>query len=105
LWFGDAPKRRSLCCWLWQVFVSGPKKAMRLRMLGSAALGLTYVASGALDAFLLPRFELWDVAAGRLLVEVSGGSYWQEGPNSVLIAARNEALLEDLKQIWYGVNS
>jgi len=38
-------------------------------------------------------------------VEVSGGSYWQEGPNSVLIAARNEALLEDLKQIWYGVNS
>ncbi|HOA64313.1 MAG TPA: inositol monophosphatase family protein [Coprothermobacter proteolyticus] len=81
------------------------KKAMRLRMLGSAALGLTYVASGALDAFLLPRFELWDVAAGRLLVEVSGGSYWQEGPNSILIAARNEALLEDLKQIWYGVNS
>ena len=80
------------------------KKAMRLRMLGSAALGLTYVASGALDVLLLPRFELWDVAAGRLLVEVSGGTCWQEGPNAVLIAARNEVLLQDLKQIWYGVN-
>jgi len=45
------------------------------------------------------------VAAGRLLVEVSGGSYWQEGPNAVLITARNEVLLEELKQIWYGVNS
>jgi len=59
-------------------FCQRSKKSNAFKDAGSAALGLTYVASGALDAFLLPRFELWDVAAGRLLVEVSGGSYWQK---------------------------
>jgi myo-inositol-1(or 4)-monophosphatase len=79
------------------------KQSMRLRILGSAALGLTYVASGALDACFLPRFEIWDVAAGRLLVEAAGGIYYQEEANAVLMAARSSELLMQLKELWNSI--
>jgi myo-inositol-1(or 4)-monophosphatase len=77
--------------------------AMRLRILGSAALGLTYVATGALDACLIPRFELWDVAAGRLLVETGKSVLYQYEPNAVLMAARTPELLHELKRLWESI--
>ncbi|MEM6911342.1 MAG: inositol monophosphatase family protein [Verrucomicrobiota bacterium] len=43
------------------------------RMLGSAALALTYIATGRLDAYVEEQISLWDVAAGKLMVEQSGG--------------------------------
>lgn len=48
-------------------------KARKCRMLGSAALGLAYVASGRLDAFIETGLSLWDVAAGIPLIESAGG--------------------------------
>lgn len=48
-------------------------KVRKIRMLGSAALGMTYVATGRLDAYVEETVNLWDVAAGKLLVEQAGG--------------------------------
>jgi myo-inositol-1(or 4)-monophosphatase len=45
----------------------------KTRMLGSAALGMAYVAAGRLDAYIEEVISLWDVAAGILLVETAGG--------------------------------
>lgn len=44
-----------------------------VRRLGSAALGLAYVAAGRADAASEVRAQRWDVAAGFLLVEAAGG--------------------------------
>ncbi len=48
-------------------------KARKMRMMGSAALGLAYIASGRLDGYIESRISLWDIAAGKLLVEAAGG--------------------------------
>jgi myo-inositol-1(or 4)-monophosphatase len=52
------------------------RQAKKIRILGSAALELAYVASGRLDAYVERRINLWDVAAGSLMVESSGGEYY-----------------------------
>lgn len=49
-------------------------KARKMRMMGSAALGMAYIASGRLDAYIESRISLWDIASGKLLVEAAGGS-------------------------------
>jgi len=41
--------------------------------MGSAALDLAYVASGRFDAYIEQSVNLWDIAAGWLLVESAGG--------------------------------
>ena len=43
------------------------------RMMGSAALALAYIACGRLDAYIEDVISLWDIAAGKLLVEAAGG--------------------------------
>lgn len=48
-------------------------RARKMRMMGSAALGMAYIACGRLDAYIESRISLWDIAAGRLLVERAGG--------------------------------
>jgi len=45
----------------------------KIRMLGSAALSLAYVASGRIDAYHENSIMLWDIAAGWALVEAAGG--------------------------------
>jgi myo-inositol-1(or 4)-monophosphatase len=52
------------------------RRAKKIRILGSAALELAYVASGRLDAYVERRINLWDVAAGGLLVEMAGGEFY-----------------------------
>ena len=44
-----------------------------MRFTGCAALDLAYVASGRLDGFFHNHINLWDVAAGALMVEEAGG--------------------------------
>ena len=44
-----------------------------IRVDGSAALDLCYVASGRMDGFWERNLNPWDVAAGSLLVEEAGG--------------------------------
>ncbi len=49
------------------------RSAKKCRMMGSAALDIAYVACGRLDAYIESSISLWDVAAGILLLERSGG--------------------------------
>lgn len=49
------------------------REAQEVRIMGSAAAHLAYVAAGRLDAFWEPGLNAWDVAAGILLVEEAGG--------------------------------
>ena len=46
---------------------------LNMRYSGCAALDLAYVASGRLDGFFQNKINLWDIAAGCLMVEEAGG--------------------------------
>ena len=46
---------------------------LKMRCTGSAALDLAYVASGRLDGYFQNKINLWDVAAGVLMVKEAGG--------------------------------
>ena len=52
------------------------RRALKIRIMGSAALELAYVASGRLDAYVERTINLWDIAAGALMVECSGGEFY-----------------------------
>jgi myo-inositol-1(or 4)-monophosphatase len=54
------------------------RRVQKIRMLGSAALGLTYVATGRLDAYIERGVNIWDIAAGGLIIECAGGKFWTE---------------------------
>jgi myo-inositol-1(or 4)-monophosphatase len=56
-----------------KTFSSLVSRARKCRMMGSAALDLAYVASGRFDAYIEQSVNLWDIAAGWLLVESAGG--------------------------------
>jgi len=46
---------------------------LNMRYSGCAALDLAYVASGRLDGFFHNRINLWDIAAGAIMVKEAGG--------------------------------
>ena len=52
------------------------RRALKVRLMGSAALELAYVATGRLDAYVERTINLWDIAAGALMVECSGGEFY-----------------------------
>jgi myo-inositol-1(or 4)-monophosphatase len=54
------------------------RRVRKVRIMGSAALALTYVASGRFDAYIERRIRLWDIAAGGLIVECAGGEFWRK---------------------------
>ena len=77
---------------------------LNMRCSGCAALDLAYVASGRLDGFFHNKINLWDIAAGALLVEEAGGivnDLVKFNPNNIDIRASsgaiNDKMLENLK--------
>jgi len=60
----------------------------KVRLLGSAALSLAYVAAGKVDAYYEKNIKIWDVAAGLALVQAAGGDVILDGfPPSHLVEA------------------
>ncbi len=59
--------------YLLEFFLSLWPNVQSLRISGSAALGLAYVAAGRLDLYLHHDVSRWDVAPGILLVREAGG--------------------------------
>jgi myo-inositol-1(or 4)-monophosphatase len=51
-------------------------RVRKIRIMGSAALALTYVATGRFDAYIERGISLWDIAAGGLILECAGGEFW-----------------------------
>ncbi len=52
------------------------RQVKKIRVMGSAALELAWVAGGRIDAYVERTINLWDVAAGQLLVENAGGEFY-----------------------------
>ena len=59
------------------LFATGGKNSfssdLSIRKTGCAALDLAYVASGRYDGFFQNELNIWDIAAGLLLVKEAGG--------------------------------
>lgn len=49
------------------------REGAKMRQAGSAALDLAYVAAGRLDGMWMRQLNIWDMAAGALMVTESGG--------------------------------
>jgi myo-inositol-1(or 4)-monophosphatase len=69
------------------------RQVKKMRMLGSAALDIAYVATGRLDAYIEGTISLWDIAAGVLLVRAAGGAIdlqaHDDNPDKFRIVATN----------------
>ena len=64
----------------------------KVRMIGSAAMSLAYVAEGVFDVYSEDNIMLWDVAAGLALVKAAGGDYAMTPgtcPNAYNVIATN----------------
>ena len=77
---------------------------LNMRYSGCAALDLAYVASGRLDGYFHNKINLWDVAAGALMVLEAGGivnDITKFNTNNIDIRASsgaiNDKMLEKLK--------
>jgi len=68
---------------------------LNIRCSGSTALDLAYVASGRLDGHFQNKINLWDVAAGTLLIKEAGGivnSFNTNDLNKIDIKASSSAI-------------
>lgn len=63
-------------------------KALRIRMLGTAALQLAWLASGRIDISLTLSNNAWDVQAGVLLVREAGGEVFDYDGSSHDISSK-----------------
>jgi myo-inositol-1(or 4)-monophosphatase len=76
------------------------RRVKKIRIMGSAALELVYVASGRLDAYIERTINLWDVAAGSLLIENAGGEFYTlPAPNGKLRMCADNGRLRKKLQI------
>jgi len=72
--------------------------ARKFRSIGSAALGLAWVASGFLDMYFQPCLSMWDMAAGIALVLATGGSVYIDRVSATtfgVIATGSKKLYEE----------
>jgi myo-inositol-1(or 4)-monophosphatase len=83
------------------LFSSLVRKCRAVRILGSAAIDLCWVACGRLDGFCEYNLKPWDVVAGTLIVEEAGGavsSFFADfSPYGDSFVAGNSTLLPALK--------
>jgi myo-inositol-1(or 4)-monophosphatase len=68
-------KRNTALGHLLPAFTRLTPRVRKLRLMGSAALALTYVATGRFDAYVEVGLGRWDFAAGGLIVECAGGQF------------------------------
>lgn len=66
-------------------------KVRNLRTTGSAALHLAYVAAGRISGFWEHNLNVWDLAAGILLVQEAGGRVTDMQGNPYTLAVRDVA--------------
>lgn len=52
-------------------------RVRKIRITGSAALSMVYVASARFDAYVESGVRLWDIAAGGLILRRAGGAFWR----------------------------
>ena len=71
-------------------------------MMGSAALAMTYVASGRFHGYIESKIRLWDVAAGGLILECAGGEFWRmprkKGEHTYAVIASNGRIRKQIER-------
>ncbi len=78
-------------------------RVRKIRIMGAAALALTYTASGRFDAYVEREIRLWDIAAGGLILQCAGGEFWFEplpGNHYYRLVASNGLIRRKLKVAW-----
>ena len=87
------------------LFVAGSKinydKELLIRNSGCAALDMAYVASGRYDGYFQKNINLWDIAAGIIIVEEAGGILNEinlSNINGLKIIASNNSINNELVQ-------
>ena len=82
-----------------QAFIKLLLSYKKVRMIGTAALAATYVATGYFDVYYETGIKLWDVAAGLAFAESVGATVkmteWEDKPLhfDIWIAGRSEFVL------------
>jgi len=82
-------------------------KVQKLRISGSAALDMAYVACGRLDAYVESSIFIWDVAAGSVIIEEAGGKvclWHKEKPFMRKCIASNKILFNKIIEYQAGFN-
>ena len=72
---------------------------LNMRYSGSAALDLAYVSAGRFDGSIQRNVNLWDIAAGTVLIREAGGivdKFELDKFNKINIKASNERINKDL---------
>ncbi|MDO6591473.1 hypothetical protein DS901_09165 [Loktanella sp. D2R18] len=62
---------------------------------GAATIGFLAVLSGWVDAFHEPLLNIWDVAAGLILLEEAGGVVWHDKPLNDFLQAPSDVLVHN----------
>lgn len=78
------------------------RRVRKIRIMGSAALAIVYVATGRMDAYVEHGLRLWDIAAGGLILECAGGDFFHEpvdGEYTYRILLNNGHLRRQLEEI------
>ncbi|OHE42022.1 MAG: hypothetical protein A2Y16_00085 [Tenericutes bacterium GWF2_57_13] len=85
-----------------ETMISLSKKVAKIRMFGSAAIDLAYVAAGKSDGAVILTKNLWDIAPGILLCREAGalvanllGQPHRFGDSGLVVAA-NQRILDDI---------
>lgn len=77
-------------------------RVRKIRLLGAAALSMTWVAAGRMDAYQEYGLRLWDIAAGGLIVECAGGEFWRRpvaGEHTYELCASNGKFRHQLEKV------
>ncbi len=72
---------------------------LNVRNTGCAALDMAYVGCGRLDGYFHNKINLWDIAAGKIIVEEAGGkinNINEFGINEIDIRAGNPSIYEKM---------
>jgi myo-inositol-1(or 4)-monophosphatase len=86
-------------------FLTVMPRAQSLQRTGSAALNLSYIAAGRMEAFWSTSLKPWDMAAGVLLVEEAGGRVSQTAGGAFdverpdLLATNGKAVHGELQEL------
>ncbi len=96
-------KKNNLDDCLFASNIAGVKNInVNLRVSGSAALDLAYVASGRLDGFFQRKLNIWDIAAGIIILTEAGGRISpldiKKIKNHTIIAS-SETIYENLNKL------
>ena len=87
-------------------YINISNNVANVRKFGSAALDMAYVACGRFDGYWQRELNIWDIAAGSIIVKEAGGfvDFFDEDRNSPLkknIISTNSNIHEELKDLIF----